>query len=207
MQIKQFVAKFWLSLCLILMPWMANAAVNSNDPVALLQYIANNMIEQLKVNQANLKNKPDVVFKLAYKYVVPYADLEDMSRRVVPPQTWNQASAADRARFQKEFTNLVIRTYASALSSYKDQTVKIFPVRGNLAQLTNVEVASEINSPDAQPIRVTYRLLKRGNSWKLYDMSVEGVSLIESFRSQFADIIAKGNLTDLIAKMQQHNAR
>lgn len=178
-----------------------------NDPVALLKYIANNMITELKANKATLKNKPQIVYGLAYKYVVPYADLPLMSKRVVPPLIWNNATPEQRAQFQKQFTTTVIRTYASALTSYQDQVIHFFPLRGNYQGARTIEVNSEINSSLHEPIRVNYRLVRVGNIWKLYDMSVEGVSLIASFRSQFADILAQGNMNQLLNRMSTHNQR
>lgn len=70
-----------------------------------------------------------------------------------------------------------------------------------------MEVRSEIQSSQSQPIRVSYRLIRVGGGWKLFDMSVEGVSLIESFRSQFADILANGSMTDLLNRLSKHNNR
>ena len=165
---------FSLAWLLPLSSYAQSGAVQSN-PVALLQYIANNMIAQLKANKATLKTKPQIVYRLAYQYVVPYADLTEMSKRVLPPQTWNNATPEQRNRFEKQFTTLLIRTYASALTSYKDQTVKFIPVRGGLSANT-VQVSSDIISSQSQPIRVTYRLLRSGSVWRLYDMSVEGLA-------------------------------
>lgn len=187
----------WLSISVA-----AYASIQS-DPVDLLRYIADNMISQLKANKATLKTKPGIVYKLAYKYVVPYADLPEMSKRVLPPRVWKSASAGQRAQFEKEFTRLVIRTYASGLTSYKDQEVRFFPVRSRGG--SSAEVKSEIISPSSPTISVTYRLLKRGGQWKLYDMSVEGVSLISSFRAQFADILANGNMDTLLKRLSRHN--
>jgi phospholipid transport system substrate-binding protein len=203
-------ASKWLcGVSALFIGWMgvmsiAHASVQS-DPIGLLQYIADNMIDQLRVNKATLKTKPDIVYRLANQYVVPYADLPEMSRRVLPPQVWNGATPSQRAQFQREFTRLVIRTYASALTSYQDQQVKFFPIRGNAGN--NVEVKSQITSSSSPAISVSYRLLRTGSGWKLYDMSVEGISLISSFRSQFADILSNGNMNDLLARLSKHNTR
>lgn len=188
----------WLSVSVA-----AYASVQS-DPVGLLKYIADNMISELKANKATLKTKPGIVYSLAYKYVVPYADLPEMSKRVLPPKVWNSATTSQRSQFQKEFTRLVIRTYASALTAYQDQEVRFFPIR--VRSGNSVEVRSEITSSSSPAISVTYRLLNSGGQWKLYDMSVEGVSLISSFRAQFADILANGNMDKLLARLSKHNS-
>ena len=185
--------------------FVAMSVYAASDPVAMLQSIANNMISQLKANKATLKSKPQIVYNLAYKYVVPYADVDEMSRRVLPPNVWNSATPAQKQQFKREFTRLLIRTYASALTSYKDQVVQFYPVRGG-SQGSSVEVRSEIVGSDSSPISVTYRMVRSGGSWRLYDMSVEGVSMLSSFRSQFSDILSNGNMQQLLGRMTSHNS-
>jgi len=182
----------------------ATAAPNA-DPVALLKYIADNMINGLKANKATLKTKPDIVYNLAYQYVVPYANLDEMSRRVLPPRIWNSATDYQRSQFKDLFTRTVIRTYASALTNYSNQTIQFFPLR--TGQGNTVEVRSQINSSDREPINVTYRLVRTTTGWKLYDMSVEGVSMLSSFRSQFADILSRGDMDTLLKRLSGHTSR
>jgi len=193
-------------LSLFLMLFCACSFFNAyaaQDPVVMLQGVANNMIAGLQANKASLRSKPQTVFSLAYRYVVPHADLDLMSKRVLPPQVWNSASASQRDEFKREFTRTLIRTYASALSSYQDQVVKFYPIRG--ASGNTVQVNSVIQSPESQPIRVSYLLINTGGAWRLLDMSVEGVSMLSSFRSQFADILATGDMGQLLQRLSAHN--
>lgn len=203
--------KFLLTFLIFTLGWLNclnNYAIAApqNDPVALLRYIADNMLAGLKANKATLKTKPQIVYNLAYKYVVPYAALAEMSKRVLPPQVWNNATPAQRKQFEKQFTTTVIRTYASALTSYQDQTVQFYPIRGGVSGNT-VEVNSQIVSSQSQPIHVSYRLVRMGGAWRLYDMSVEGVSMLDSFREQFADILSQGNMEQLLKRLSGHNTR
>lgn len=202
------INKLILTVLIVSFGWLmcATTYAQSSDPVGLLRYIANNMIAGLKANKATLKTKPQIVYSLAYRYVVPHADLTEMSKRVLPPQVWNSATSAQRARFQKEFTTTVIRTYASALTNYQDQTIQFYPVRGGSGGNT-VEVNSDIISSQTQPIHVSYRLMRVGGGWKLYDMSVEGVDMLESFRAQFADILSQGDMEQLLQRLSGHNTR
>lgn len=202
--LRKYIIAYFLLLMGLLGAANAHAA---SDPVAMLNSIANNMISQLKANKATLKTKPQIVYNLAYRYVVPYADITEMSRRVLPPRVWNSATASQKAQFEKHFTRMLIRTYASALTSYQDQTVQFFPVRGGYAGKSSVEVRSNIVGSGSQPISVTYRMINTGGSWRLIDMSVEGVSLIQSFRSQFADILSRGNMDQLLNRISSHNDR
>ncbi len=187
---------------LTLMPVTTQAA--SSNPVAMLQSVADQMIASLKANRTTLKQNPTLVYSLARKIVVPHADLDEMSKRVLPPQTWNSATPGQRQEFKREFTTLLVRTYASALAEYKDQTVRFYPVRGG-SQGSTVKVNSQIIRSDGPSISVIYSLIGAGAQWRLYDMTVEGVSMLQSFRSQFADQLAKGDIASLIRTLKQHN--
>lgn len=181
------------------------AYAGDNDPVGMLQNLADRMIAGLKANKSNLKSNPSVVYNLAYQIVVPRADIAYMSKSVIPPQTWNNATPSQRQKFESEFTKLLVRTYASALSDYSNQTVKFFPVRGGYQGKSNISVTSQIIRADGPSISVNYRLIATNSGWKLYDMSVEGVSIIESFRSQFSDKLSQGNMDNLIQDLIRHN--
>jgi phospholipid transport system substrate-binding protein len=182
-------------------------AASTTGPVELLQNTANQMITNLQKNKVTLQSNRQYVYALAHKLVVPNVDVGEMSRRVLPPQTWQMANPSQRKAFEHEFIELLIHTYASALASYTDQTVSFFPIRGSLAGKNTVEVSSQITSSSgAPPVSVRYRLINSGKGWKIYDMSVEGVSVIESFRSQFADMIAQGDIDALTQRLAQHNA-
>ena len=198
---KQFIFVSIILLFLSLMPGIASA----QDPVAMLNSIANQMISNLKAHEMTLKSHPATVYSLAYRLVVPHADLDYMARRVLPAQTWNQASAGQRHEFEREFTTLLVRTYASALADYTDQTVRFYPVRGGYAGRSTIQVNSEIVRTDGPSIPVNYSLVQAGSQWRLFDMTVEGISMLESFRSQFADKLSQGNMSDLIAALKQHN--
>jgi phospholipid transport system substrate-binding protein len=205
MQINKRTSKLLVSFLILTLTWFTDVTniFAKEDPVTLLQNIADHMIAGLRANKATLRTKPQTVYSLAYKYVVPYADLPEMSKRVVPSRVWQSASANQRMQFQKEFTRLLIRTYASGLASYEDQVVKFYPVRGKSGQ--TVQVSSQIQSSHSQPINVTYRLVDANGRWKLVDMSVEGVSMLDSFRSQFADILSQGNMDSLLNRLSIHN--
>ncbi|MDX1902447.1 MAG: ABC transporter substrate-binding protein [Gammaproteobacteria bacterium] len=177
----------------------------SQDPTAMLRSIADQMIAKLKQNQVTLKKNPGLVYSFANKIIVPHADLDAMSKRVLPPKTWNSSTPAQRSLFKKEFTTTLIRTYASAIAQYTDQTVQFSPVRGGYSGKTMVNVNSQIKPSDGSPINVTYKLISAGGNWRLIDLTVEGVSMLESFRSQFADQLSHSDINGLIQVLKQHN--
>lgn len=183
------------------------ARAEGGGPVGVLQAIADQMIAGLQEHKVTLQSDRQYVYSLANRLVVPHVDVAEMSRRVLPPQTWEKASSSQRSAFEHQFIELLVHTYATALASYTDQTVKFFPVRGGYEGKRTVEVNSEITSASGAPaVNVRYRLINDGGGWQLYDMSVEGVSVIESFRSQFADVLAQGDIDALTQRLAQHNA-
>src|SRR5262249_28735021 len=133
-------------------------------------------------------------------------DVDTMARLVLGRNAWMQATPEQRKRFTKDFTRLVIRTYASAMASYTNQTIKFMPIRGGYEGLNRIQVQSLIIREDGPSIPVNYRLELVNNEWFVYDFSVEGVSIIESFRSQFADALASEDLDNVILKLERHNA-
>jgi phospholipid transport system substrate-binding protein len=198
-----------LSLLIVFMSTMLASLPSfaSSDPVRELDSIANRLITKLKAKQATLKSDPGYVYSAAYQVVVPFAAVDEMTKRVLPPQILNKATAAQRSRFQKQFISILVHTYASALADYNDQTIHFFPVRGGYQGRSTIQVSSNIERADGPAISVNYRLVARGSSWKLYDMSVEGVSMLESFRSQFADALSRGDIDSLIQALQAHNGQ
>jgi phospholipid transport system substrate-binding protein len=182
------------------------ASFAAGDPVSELNSIADQLISKLKENKTTLKENPSLVYSLANEIVVPHADINYMAKRVLPPKTWASASASQRSRFETAFSTLLVHTYASALANYNDQTIHFYPVRGGYAGKSTVQVNSAIERSDGPSISVNYRLVLAGSEWKLYDMSVEGVSMLESFRSQFADQLSQGDIDSLINKLSTHNS-
>lgn len=196
-----------ITITFLLMLTTLGHAAEGGGPVEVLRNVANQMIADLKSHEVTLKSNRQYVYSLAYRLVVPRVDIDEMSRRVLPPRTWAEATADQRAAFERQFVALMVRTYASALASYTDQTVEFYPIRGGYAGKRTVEVNSRIvSSSGAPPINVRYRLIN-SNGWKLYDMSVEGVSVLESFRSQFADLLSQGDITALTKRLATHNTR
>ena len=199
------------TLCLAVMTFFAgiclcvNTANANSDPEAMLQSVADQLIAKLKENKTSLSQNPSLVYSLANEIVVPHASIDEMSKRVIPPKVWNKATPDQRREFESDFTTLLVRTYASALAEYKDQTIHFKPIRGGYEGKNNVQVQSVIERNDGPSISVNYRLLLQGSQWKLYDLIVEGVSLIESFRSQFADQLSQGNMDTVIRNLEQHN--
>ena len=120
--------------------------------------------------------------------------------------SWAAASAAEKQEFMQVFTQLVIRTYATPLAEYTNETIKYLPIRG-AATGQFVRVNSVIMRSSGQNISLTYSLVSKNDQWKIYDLSVEGVSLLQSFHSQFGQILQNSTMKDLIAQMRKNSMK
>lgn len=171
------------------------------SPVPMLEQTAQQIIQSLKNHQDTLHNNPKIIHQAIQTYLLPHIDVEGMARSVLGRQAWMKASSAEKAAFAQEFTQLVIRTYAAPLAQYSGETISFSPVRGNL-ESRFIRVNSIIVRPNGQRIPLSYNLVAKSGSWKIYDLNVEGVSLLQSFRTQFANILQQGNMHDLLEQMR-----
>lgn len=178
----------------------------ASSPIPMLENTANQIISTLKQNKSNLKNNPHVIYQAVERHLLPNVDVSGMSRSVLGRKAWMQASAADKQQFSKAFTQLVIRTYATPLAEYTDETIQFLPIRGSL-ESRFIRVNSIIVRSNGKNIPLSYSLIFNNGKWKIYDLSVEGVSLLQSFRSQFAEALQNSSMQDLIRQMQQQSKK
>jgi phospholipid transport system substrate-binding protein len=182
--------------------FLPQISLAQTSPVSMLEQSANQIVETLKVNRTSLKTNPHIIYQAVQRYFLPHVDVLGMSRSVLGRQVWQKATPEERTRFSKVFTELVIRTYSGPLAEYKNETVKFLPVRDSLTKRF-LRINSLIVRSEGQNIPLSYSLVSKDGQWKVYDISVEGVSLLQSFRSQFAQILQNANVDEVIKKMQK----
>lgn len=190
--------------CLNVVLLLGVVAVAQASPLPMLQKTADNMIAKLNANSAEIKQNRQKVYQIVKSTLIPVVDVTAMSQAVLGRHAWQQATPAQRKRFTDLFINMVIGTYAAALSSYSNEKIRFFPVRGDGNLVT---VHSEIVRQGAPNVPVSYRCMKRGSAWRVYDFSVEGVSMVATFRSQFAQIIQQQGMDGLLTRMHQHGSQ
>ena len=190
---------------LFLSIFTVSAFAAANSPVTMLKNSSDKLLSQLRKEKASINKNPEVVYRLVEKILLPHVDTTGMARSVLGRNVWGSATADQKKRFTKEFTKLVTRTYSSALAAYQDEDIKFMPIRGDVSKMRRAQVDSLVISRGKPNIPVSYRLIKKGNTWKVYDMTVEGVSLLSSFRSQFSSELSQGSLDQLIQRLVQHN--
>lgn len=182
-------------------------AQSEEAPDKLLEHWTHEVISALRKHDQELRQNPDRIYTIIDQILVPHVDWLAMSRWVVGRNVWSTASEAQRARFTKEFKDLLIRTYASTLRAYNNQTIEYLPIRGGVAGKSRVQVASLIRESGREPIKVTYRLINQNGDWLVYDISIEGISLLKGFQSQFAQELQQKGIDSVIQRLHQHNEK
>ncbi|HEY2566406.1 MAG TPA: ABC transporter substrate-binding protein [Candidatus Aquirickettsiella sp.] len=184
--------------------FMCTMAWAISSPIEVLQSTSNQLILELQRNQATLKTKPQIVYDIVDQILLPHVDIESMSSKALG-RAWSNATRAQQQAFEDQFVTLLVRTYSSALAQYTNERVIFLPLREDFNNQSYVEVKSRIIRESGPQINLNYRMLRVQGQWKLYDFSVDGVSIIESFRSQFVEELRQSGIDGLISKLAQHN--
>ena len=171
-------------------------------PDALVRQISIDVIDAAKADKAIQAGDIARITALVDAKVMPSVNFEVATRSAVGPQ-WRQATPEQRTKLQTEFKALLLRLYAGALTQLKDQTVSVtrtLPAPGS----TQVIVQTEVKG-SGEPIKLDYRLDKFADAWKIIDVNVGGIWLVQNYRSQFAGEITKGGLDGLINTLVERN--
>ncbi len=171
-------------------------------PDAWIKQMSGDVIETVKGDRAIQGGDTKKVMALVDAKILPNVDFQRMTSSAVG-RYWRQATPEQQKRLQEEFKTLLVRTYAGALSQIKDQSVELKPLRAK-PEDTEVLVRTEVKGKGA-PIQLDYRLEKQGDAWKIYDVNVLGVWLVETYRASFAQEISASGIDGLIAKLAERN--
>jgi phospholipid transport system substrate-binding protein len=179
------------------------AAQGSKTPDGLIKEVSSDVLDALKSDKSVRAGDIKKVTALVDQKVLPYVDFERMTASAVG-RYWRQATPDQQKRLENEFKLLLVRTYSGALSQVsQDQTVELKPMRSSPTD-TEVVVRSEIRGK-GDPIQLDYRLEKSGDSWRIYDVNVLGVWLVENYRNSFAQEIGANGIEGLIGKLADRN--
>ena len=171
-------------------------------PDALIKRVSNEVLDSIKADKSVQAGDMTKVLAVVESQIMPNVDFTRMTASAVG-RTWRQATPEQQKRLQGEFKTLLIRTYSGALTQVKDQTIHIKPLR-SVAADTEVIVRTEVLGR-GDPIQLDYRMGKVVGGWKIYDLNVMGVWLVENYRTQFAQEINAKGVDGLIASLAQRN--
>lgn len=195
-----------LPLCLTLLlatgsAWAATS--KPQDALKMVENTANQMISALKQHHDELQQHPNRIYGLVQKIVLPHFDFEAISRWVLA-KYWRRASQQQRQRFTDEFRTLLVRTYAKALLNYSGEKITYRPVQA-ATDAKDVTVRSEVHRSDGPAVPIDYQLHYKDGAWKVYDVNIDGVSLVTNYRSSLGSQIGREGLNAVIDKIHQRN--
>lgn len=189
-----------LPLLLLLLPAAAPMALD--DPTAIVQTTTDKVLARVQDEKEVLQQDPLKMFNLVSELIFPHFDFAIMSQWVLG-EHWGNADEQTRGAFVEQFRRLLVRTYATALLEFSDQTITYPPVDQKGGKTAVVK--QEISQPGSESIPIIYRVHNKSGAWKVFDVSVDGVSLVKTYRASFGSMIRDGGLDGLISSLSSKN--
>jgi phospholipid transport system substrate-binding protein len=202
MKIVQGVVAFAFAACVGL------AWAQEPGPEQLVQRITDEVMAAIQSDQKLAAGDKDKALQLAEQKVLPHVDFEEATRLAVS-RAWSRASAEQQKALVTEFRAMLLRTYTNAIGTYTGTQAKLLPTRGKPegeARGSEATVRYQFSRSGGKPVLVAYELRKTGAGWKIYDISVEGMSLVLTYRTEFDGILKQEGIDGLISRLAHKNA-
>lgn len=184
---------------------MANESVTEMSPKQLVEQTVNKMLNALQQKREEVKQNPGLIYALANEIVLPHFDTQRMSAWVLGKH-WRKATAEQKQQFPNEFRQLLLRTYATAIAEFSDEKIIVLPVRQQQDSNDRM-VRTEIQRNTGPAIPVAYRLHKTAGGWKVYDISIDGISLLNNYRRNFSREVRRNGVEGLMKKLSSRNVQ
>lgn len=194
------VARYVLAGVFLLSSYVAAAI---EGPQQMVRSTADKVLAEVSARKAELEADPKLIYPLVETSVLPHFDFRRMSQSALG-RFWRDATEAQRADVTREFREMLVRTYATALLGYSGQEIEYLPVKVG-TDADRVVVPTRLALGGAPPVPIDYRLRKGDDGWKVYDVVIDGVSLITNYRSQFAGVVRRSGIDGLISALANKN--
>ncbi|HYD56372.1 MAG TPA: ABC transporter substrate-binding protein [Burkholderiales bacterium] len=178
-------------------------ALGQDTPDQLVQKVTEDVLATIKNDKQLAAGDKQKALKLAEEKVLPHIDFEYATRLAVG-RAWSQASPEQRKKLVDEFRKMLVRTYSNGIDSYQGQTLKILPSRGK-QDPEDATVRAQFIRAGGQPLPLEFQARKTPQGWKIYDIAIEGVSLVLTYRSEFDAVVKQGGIDGLIKRLQEKN--
>ena len=184
---------------------IAQVAVAQEGPDALVRKNTTEILAALKADKDLAAGNQKKIEKLADEKILPLFNFVRMTQLAVG-RNWRDANDAQKKSLIDEFRTLLVRTYSTSLTQFRNQTIDVKPTK-MVAADTEVVVKTQVIQPGGQPIPIDYSMEKSGDSWKVYDVLIDGVSLVTNYRSSFNTEIQKSGIDGLIKSLSERNTK
>ena len=198
---KQLLSSFLITLALVMPFGQAHAADEEIRSMAM--EVSDKILARTAARRDELRAHPERLSDALGDLVDPYFDFTAMTQSAMG-KYWPRASASEQGMITQEYTKLLVRTYGAAVLNYSGKPIEYgSPKRSKDGK--RVEVPSEVTPASGQPVSIDYRMHQVGSKWKVYDVKIDGISLIANYRTSFASEIRKGGMSGLIAALKEKN--
>jgi phospholipid transport system substrate-binding protein len=172
-------------------------------PDQLVQKVTEDVLATIKADKQLASGDKQKALKLAEEKVLPHIDFEEATRLAVG-RAWAQATPEQKKKLVDEFRRMLVRTYSNAIEAYSGQTLKVLPSRG-APKDDDATVRTQFIRAGGQPLPIDFQARKTDKGWKIYDITVEGVSLVLTYRSEFDQVVKQEGMEGLIKRLSQKN--
>ena len=181
---------------------LAHAGSDLDAAMGLVRDTTSNLLAAVQSDQAQIEKDPNHAMMLVSRHVAPHIDMQKSARRVLG-RHWKSASKDQRNRFVSQFKVMLLRTYATAVASSPGVDIEYELVRERRKH--EAEVRTRIPRTSGESVPVYYRLHNRSGDWKLYDVSIAGISLLTTYRSSFGQMIKRDGIDALLDALEKKN--
>ena len=194
-----------LFACLLALALLAPGQMRASElsPQDMVRDTSSRMLVAMHTEQELIEKDATHLYELVEEIVLPYFDFRRMSQWVLG-KNWRKATAEQREQFVEQFRMLLVRTYGTALLEYADEEIVYLPTV-EPEDAARVTVRTEIDQPGVGVTPIFYSMYQSDAGWKVYDISISGVSLVTNYRSTYGSIIRKDGIDHLIARLVEHN--
>lgn len=195
----------WLSAAVLSLVVSLPAQAAEHPAERLVVDTTNRVLERLRKDKPALQQDKSKIYPLVEELILPHFDFHKMSIWVLG-KNWRKADAAQQKTFTDEFQNLLVRTYSTALLEYTDQKIDFLPFHASEADKKVTVKTRIVQNGGSADIPLNYSLyLNKAGEWKVYDISVDGVSLVTNYRTTFATEVQQGGIPKLLSKLAEMN--
>lgn len=187
------------SLCFL----AAVSVAQEMGPDQLVQKVTEDVLAAVKSDKQLAAGDRQKALKLAEEKVLPHVDFQEATRLAVG-RSWRQASPEQRKKLVDQFRSMLVRTYSNAISEYQGQTLKVLPSRGK-QDPEDATVRTQFMRAGGKPLPIDFQTRKTPEGWKIYDITVEGVSLVLTYRTEFDAVVKQEGIDGLIKRLGEKN--
>lgn len=207
MGFKSFIIKMVMLMSMAFAPaFYVKADESMPEPQAIVKDASDRMLKSISDNKDVLEQDPDKIYALVEEILMPNFDFDKMSKLALG-KNWRKANAAQREKFTEQFRLLLIRTYSTAMLEYTDEEIRFLPFRDDLAS-KKVKVDMEIVQSGGPSIPMTLSMYQnKADEWKVYDVKIDGISLVTNYRSTFTTQIRNEGMDKLIESLASRNEK